>query len=228
MLVPHASAATLEATGVLALVTAVYGAIAAAAQADARRAFGYLFVSQSALVFAGLECDSVEGLTGGLSLWLSTGIAFSALARCLAVLEARRGRLSLDRLNGGYDRMPLLASSFLLTALAAVGLPGTLGFIGHELLVEGAVAQHPRTGFLVVIATAFGGIAVLRIYFSLFCGRRDRGPYLGLRSREVAIVASFSALLLAAGLLPRPVLDSRAAAAQEILAGREAREKLPG
>lgn len=221
LLVPEAAPAVVEATGVLALVTAVYGAAAAMTQSDARRAFGFLFVSQSALVFAGLESGSVEGLTGGLSLWLSSGIAFAALARCLSVLEARRGRLSLDQLNGGYERMPVLATSFLLTALAGVGFPGTLGFVGQELLVDGAVAEHPRTGFLVIVAGAFAGIAVLRIYFSLFCGRTDRGPSLGLRSREVLILASFSALLLATGLAPRPILGSRAAAAAEILAGRE-------
>jgi formate hydrogenlyase subunit 3/multisubunit Na+/H+ antiporter MnhD subunit len=55
--------------------------------------------------------------------------------------------------------MPLLASSFLLTSLAAIGFPGTLGFIGHELLVDGTVAQYPRTGFLVIAATAFGSSA---------------------------------------------------------------------
>jgi NADH-quinone oxidoreductase subunit M len=116
--------------------------------------------------------------------------------------------------------MPVLATSFLLTALAGVGFPGTLGFVGQELLVDGAVAEHPRTGFLVIVAGAFAGIAVLRIYFSLFCGRSDRGPSLGLGSREVLILASFSALLLATGLAPRPILGSRAAAATEILATR--------
>lgn len=222
LLLPHASTALLGVAGLLALGTAVYGAVAAITQRDARRAFGYMFVSQSALVMAGLECVSVEGLTGGLSLWLSSGIAFAALARCLAVLEARRGRLSLDRLNGGYERMPLLASSFLLTSLAAIGFPGTLGFIGHELLVGGTVAQYPRTGFLVVAATAFGGIALIRVYFALFCGRPDHGPHLGSRAREVLLFASFSTLLLAGGLAPQAIVASRAEAAAGILERRAA------
>ncbi len=219
-LVPRASDFLLTAMGLFALATAVYGAVAAMVQRDARRAFGYLFISQSALVLAGLECVSVEGLTGALSLWLSSGIAFAALARCLAVLEARRGRLGLDRFNGGYERMPLLASSFLLTALAAVGFPGTLGFVGHELLVSGTVAQHPRTGFLVVVATAFGGIALLRAYFALFCGRSDPGAIVGLRMRETVLFAFCSLLLLAGGLVPRPIVASREEAAEEILARR--------
>jgi NADH-quinone oxidoreductase subunit M len=222
LLVPRAPTGMLRATGLLALGTAVYAAIAAVTQRDARRAFGYLFVSQSALVMAGLECISVEGLTGGLCLWLSSGLAFAALARCLAVLEARRGRLSLDQLHGGYERMPLLAASFLLTGLAAIGFPGTLGFVGAELLVDGTVAQYPRTGFLVVVATAIAGIALLRAYLALFCGRTDRGAHLRLRTVELVIFVTFSGLLLAGGLAPRLVVSSRARAAQEILAERSA------
>ena len=223
LLVPRAPDGLLTVTGLLALGTGMYGALAAVAQRDARRAFGYLFISQSALVLAGLECVSVEGLTGGLSLWLSSGIAFAALARCLSVLEARRGRLSLDRYNGGYERMPLLASSFLVTALAAVGFPGTIGFIGHDLLVSGTVAQYPRTGFLVVVATSFGALALIRIYFALFCGRLDTGTHLRLRTREVVLFASFSTLLLITGLAPGPILSSRAVAAERILSLRENR-----
>lgn len=220
LLIPHAPGWLLHVAGLLALATAVYGAIAALTQADARRAFGYLFVSQSALVLAGLECVSVEGLTGGLCLWLSSGLAFAALARCLAVLEGRRGRLSLDRFNGGYERMPLLASSFLLTGLAATGFPGTLGFIGAELLVDGTVLRYPRTGFLVVLATAIAGIALLRAYFALFCGRPDRGVALGLRARELLLFLAVACLLLASGLVPGPVVGSRAEAAAQILARR--------
>lgn len=220
LLVPRAPAGLLSATGLLALGTALYGAIAAVAQRNARRAFGYLFISQSALVLAGLECVSVEGLTGGLSLWLSSGVAFAALARCLAVLEARRGRLSLDRYNGGYERMPLLASSFLITALAAVGFPGTLGFIGHDLLVSGTVAQFPRTGFLVVAATCIGAIALIRVYFALFCGRLDSGVQLRLRTREVVLFAGFSGLLLVTGLAPGPILDRCEAVAAKALSQR--------
>lgn len=217
LLVPRAPGWLLTVAGLLALGTALYGALAAVTQRDARRAFGYLFISQSALVLAGLECVSVEGLTGALSLWLSSSIAFAVLARCLAVLEARRGRLSLDRYNGGYERMPMLASSFLITALAAVGFPGTLGFIGHDLLVAGTVAQYPRTGFLVVAATAIGGIALIRIYFALFCGRLDTGTHLSLRTRELVLFAGFSGLLLITGLAPGPILRSCEAAAARIL-----------
>ncbi len=39
--------------------------------------------------------------------------------------------------------MPSLAGFFLLTGLASIGFPGTVGFIAMELLIEGAVEYYP-------------------------------------------------------------------------------------
>ncbi len=168
LIVPRASPEMLRLIAILALGTSVYGAALALVQTSARRACGYLFVSQSALVMAGLDCTSASALAGGLLVWLSAGLAFAGLARCVLVLEARRGRLNLTTYHGGYERMPVLAISFLCMGLACTGFPGTLGFVGQELLVDGAVDTFPVMGFAVVIASALTGLAVLRMYLLAF------------------------------------------------------------
>jgi NADH-quinone oxidoreductase subunit M len=230
LIVPRASPEMLRTIALLALGTAVYGAGLALVQRSARRACGYLFMSQSALVMAGLDCTSVTALAGGLLVWLSAGLGFAGLARCVLVLEARRGRLDLTSYHGGYDRMPLLAISFLAMGLACTGFPGTLGFIGQELLVDGAVDVFPVMGFAVVIASALTGLAVLRMYFSLFCGRSDLMAHpslrLGLRPREAWTFVALVIALIGLGLAPRPLVDSRFDASDEILGVRQ--ERLSG
>ena len=227
LIVPRASPEMLRTIALLALGTAVYGAGLALVQRSARRACGYLFMSQSALVMAGLDCTSVTALAGGLLVWLSAGLGFAGLARCVLVLEARRGRLDLTSYHGGYDRMPLLAISFLAMGLACTGFPGTLGFIGQELLVDGAVDVFPVMGFAVVIASALTGLAVLRMYFSLFCGRSDLLAHpslrLGLRPREAWTFVALVIALIGLGLAPRPLVDSRFDASDEILRVRQER-----
>jgi hypothetical protein len=118
LIVPRATPEMLRVIAILALGTAIYGAALALVQTSARRACGYLFMSQSALVMEGLDCTSAGALAGGLLVWLSAGLAFAGLARCVLVLEARRGRLDLTAYHGGYERMPLLAISFLGMGLA--------------------------------------------------------------------------------------------------------------
>lgn len=221
LIVPRASPEMLRLIAILALATAVYGAALALVQTSARRACGYLFVSQSALVMAGLDCTSVGALAGGLLVWLSAGWAFAGLARCVLVLEARRGRLDLTTYHGGYERMPLLGVGFLAMGLACTGFPGTLGFVGQELLVNGAVEAFPVMGFAVVLASALTGLAVLRMYFSLFCGRPDAlahsGLRFGLKRREAWTFVALVVVLIYFGIAPRPLVDSRVAASEAIL-----------
>ena len=227
LIVPRASPDMLRVIAMLALGTAVYGAALALVQSSARRACGYLFMSQSALVMAGLDCTSASALTGGLLVWLSAGLAFAGLARCVLVLEARRGRLDLTTHHGGYERMPVLAISFLSMGLACTGFPGTLGFVGQELLVGGAVDVFPVMGFAVVIASALTGLAVVRMYFSLFCGRSDAlahsGLRLGLTRREAWTFVALVMALVGFGLAPRPLVDSGFAASDAILHLRHVR-----
>ena len=227
LIVPRASPDMLRVIALLALGTAVYGAALALVQTRARRASGYLFMSQSALVMAGLDCTSVSALAGGLLVWLSAGLGFAGLARCVLVLEARRGRLDLTTYHGGYERMPVLAISFLAMGLACTGFPGTLGFIGQELLVDGAVALFPVMGFAVIIASALTGLAVLRMYFSFFCGRSDVRAHpslrLGLTPREAWTFVALVTALIGFGLAPRPLVDSRLDASAEILRLRQER-----
>jgi NADH-quinone oxidoreductase subunit M len=227
LIVPKASPDLLRVIALLALGTAVYGAALALAQTSARRACGYLFMSQSALVMAGLDCTSVSALAGGLLVWLSAGLAFTGLARCVLVLEARRGRLDLNTYHGGYARMPVLAISFLAMGLACTGFPGTLGFVGQELLVDGAVDTFPVMGFAVVVTSALTGLAVVRMYCALFCGRSDAltaaGLRLGLTRREAWTFVAVVIALVGLGILPRPLVDSRFAAGEDILRQRQLR-----
>src|SRR5262245_46887565 len=227
LIVPHASLGMLRAIAILALTTAVYGAALALVQRSARRACGYLFMSQSALVMAGLDCTSTSALAGGLLVWLSAGLAFAGLARCVLVVEARRGRLDLSTYHGGYERAPVLALSFLTMGLACTGFPGTLGFVGQELLVNGAVEAFPVLGFAVVMASALTGLAVLRMYFSLFCGRRDVVDHSGLRfeltPREAWTFVLLVVALVGSGLAPRALVDSRFLASDHILRLRQSR-----
>jgi NADH-quinone oxidoreductase subunit M len=195
-------------------------------QREARRFFCYLFLSHSSLVLVGLEIATPVGLTGALSLWISVGLALTGFGLTLRSIEARIGRVSLAEFHGLYEHTPALAAFFLITGLASIGFPGTIGFVGVELLVEGAVDVYPLVGLAVVLAAALNGIAVLHAYFRVFTGRRY-SPTISLRSRgpERIAVLILAALILGGGIYPQPSLSSRYHAASEII---EARRHLAG
>jgi NADH-quinone oxidoreductase subunit M len=103
-----------------------------------------------------------------------------------------------------------MAVFFLLTALASIGFPGTIGFVGAELLVEGVVQLTPIIGMLVVLTGALNGIAVLRTYFKLFTGTRHTTSIsLEARVPEKIAVLAMTLLILGGGLWPQPGVASR-------------------
>lgn len=207
---------------VISLITAVYAAGMTLVQKDARRFFAYLFLSNSSLVLVGMEVATPIGLTGALCLWLSVGLSLAGFGLTLRALESRTGRVSLSRYHGLYDHMPTLAAFFLLTGLASIGFPGTIGFVGTELLVEGAVGVFSLGGMLVVLAGALNGIAVMHAYFRLFTGVEHKASIsLYARLPEKVAVLSLSILIIGGGLWPQPGVASRYHAAIEIMARRK-------
>jgi NADH-quinone oxidoreductase subunit M len=226
LLLPVAPGEVLRWMGLLSLATALYAAGMALVQQEARRFFCYIFLSHSALVLVGLDSASPIGLAGGLCVWLSVGLSLAGFGLTLRALEARHGRLSLAAYHGVYEHTPALAVCFLLTGLASVGFPGTFGFLGTELLVDGAVQAYPLVGIAVVIAAALNGIAVLKAYFLLFTGTRHVSTVpLGIGWRERVAVLTLAALILGGGLYPQPGVASRHHAAQELLKGRSPHEQ---
>jgi NADH-quinone oxidoreductase subunit M len=221
LVLPIAPDWVLHAIGVVALFSAIYSAGMALVQREARRFFCYLFMSHSSLVLVGMDTDAAVGLTGGLCVWLSVALALTGFGLTLRALEARHGRISLANFHGLYEYTPLLAVCFLLTGLASVGFPGTFGFLGTEMLVDGAVQAYAYVGVAVVIVAALNGIAVVQAYFLLFTGTRHVSSVpLGIGRREQLAVLTIALLILAGGLFPQPGVASRHEAASAILEAR--------
>jgi NADH-quinone oxidoreductase subunit M len=151
------------------------------------------------------------------------GLALTGFGLTLRSLESRLGRVSLLEHRGMYEHTPTLAAFFLLTGLASVGFPGTFGFIGTELLVDGAVQMNPYVGAAVVLAAALNGIAVLQAYFRIFTGARHVSSIsLQCRPAERVAVLTLALLILGGGLWPQPGIASRYHAAMEIVQFRHA------
>ena len=218
LLAPAAPEPVLAVLAVAAACTAVYAAGMALVQTRARRFLCFLFLSHSALVFAGIALSTALSLTGGLSLWISVMLAMTGLGLTLRSLEARTGRVSLRRYLGFHSQTPMLAAFFLITGLAAVGFPGTIGFFGAEMLVDGAGSVAIPIGVAVVLASALNSISVVRAYAILFLGTRHPGTAnLGCRRSERLAILTLTLLLVGGAVWPQAGIESRFDAARQLL-----------
>lgn len=217
LVLPIASEWQLRVMALLSLFTAAYAAGMSLVQTDPRRMFAYLFLSNSSMVLVGFELATPIGMTGALCLWISAALALTGFGLTIRAVEARIGRVSLREFQGLYEHAPMLGVFFLLTGLASIGFPGTIGFVGAELLVEGVMETLPITGMAIVLAGALNGIAVMQAYFRIFTGKR-RSVTISINTRwqeQVAIV-TLALLIIGGGIYPQPGLMSRRRAVNEI------------
>jgi NADH-quinone oxidoreductase subunit M len=222
LVLPIAPTWAMQSIAILSLATAVYAAGMSLVQKEMRRFFCFLCLSQSSLVLAGLEISNTIGMTGALCVWLSACVSLGGFGLIVRVVEARIGRISLDRFHGLFEQLPLLAALFLLTGLSSIGFPGTLGFVGMELLVEGTAEFYPLVGGLVVFTGALNGIAILRAYFYVFTGTRHMATIsLSPRRRERIAAIVLSLIVIGGGLWPQPMVHSRYHAANALLRLRQ-------
>jgi NADH-quinone oxidoreductase subunit M len=225
LVLPVAPDWVLSGIGLVSLATAAYAAGMAVVQREARRFFAYLFLSHASLVLVGLELHTPVSMTGALALWFSVTLSLGGLGLVLRAVEARSGRLSLDAHHGLYEQSPALAVCFLLTGLASVGFPGTMGFVAAELLVDGAVGANLFVGLVVVTVAAVNGIAVVRAYLRLFTGCRHTSSIsLSITPRERFAALTLAALIFGGGLWPQPGIATRHRAAEGLLADRQTRQ----
>ncbi|MEZ5363710.1 MAG: proton-conducting transporter membrane subunit [Bryobacterales bacterium] len=228
---PEIAGSTLSIVSDLALITAIYAAVVALAERDPRRLIGLLVVSQAAFVLAGLEAATPEGAAGGLIYWMLVTVATTSLAVVYRLIEVRVGRpISGDDFLGLASQFPRLATFFIVSGLALVGLPGTLGFCANELLLHSAMESHPQLGLALPLATALNAFHLYRLFSRLFLGSRGLAlPGVpDARPVERWVLTAGLLFLIGGGLFPAKVLHLRMDAAEAIAQTATAATGLPG
>jgi len=199
--------------GGLGIVTAIYAGLLAIVAARPRRVLGWLWVSEAAFIVSGLLNGGPEGVTGALVHWWVVSIAMALLLGVYRALEARTVAVErpADLLGLGFHA-PRLAVAFVVAILALVGLPGTLGFFAEDLLFHDALEVHPWLGAGLPVAAMLSAIAGLRLFSTLFLGRRGVHVPVIVDARPVErwALAVPMILLMVGGLLPDVVVALRA------------------
>jgi NADH-quinone oxidoreductase subunit M len=202
----------------LGLFTAAWGALLALAQHDLRRFVGALATSQSGSMLAALASANAGGFAGGLVYWMASSLALAGLALVVAMVRARTGTSDVRALGGLAKTMPRATTLFLVLGVSAIGLPGTLSFVGEDLLVHGIIESHPLAVAAQLLATALNGVAFFRIYTEGFVGATRRNGVTVPAGRDLSPRERFAAVavviaLVVFGLFPRDLVHTRERAA---------------
>jgi len=194
----------------LGVVSILFGAAAALAQTNLRRMLGYASLSHVGLVVIGIAMFNLQGIQGAVFQLLNFVIAAGGLFLMTSHLHHRTGTTDIANLGGAAQRMPLLASFFLLFGLAGMGIPGTAGFPAEFLILLSTFREHPGAGLAALIGMVLGAAYFLNLYRRAFFGpmlRPEVEQAEDLLPRERWLALVFAVLLLAFGFFPGLLLD---------------------
>jgi NADH-quinone oxidoreductase subunit M len=152
---------------------------------------------------------------------LSHGLVSGALFLCVGVVYDRLHTHEIARFGGLIERMPTYALVFMVFTLAAVGLPGTSGFVGEFLILLGTFKVSTLESTLVATALFLGPAYMLYLYRRVIFGtitRADLRGMLDLSPREIAVFVPLLFLVLWMGFYPNSFLQPIRASVDHLVA----------
>jgi len=194
---------------VLSVIAIVYGAIICLAQTDLKRLVAYSSVSHMGFVTLGLFALNQHGLEGGILQMLNHGVVTGALFLAIGMVYERTHTREIAAYGGLASTMPIFAGFFLLFTLAAIGLPGTNGFIGEFLILLGGFERLPWTAVVASSGLILGAWYMLWLYQRIFFNEVKEGMngLVELNLREIVILVPMVLLIFWIGLYPNALLS---------------------
>lgn len=212
----------------LGVIGIVYAAVVAAVQPDAKKLVAYTSVAHMGFVVMGVFALTINGLQGGLLVMISHGVSTGALFLLLGMLYERRHTREIRNFGGLARVAPLMATAFVITAFASIGLPGTSGFVGEFLALLGTFERHPVLAGIATSGVIFAAWYMLPMVQTIFFNRLDREENRkveDLSRREIAVLAPLVFLMIALGVYPKPILERMEPSVQAVLERVESRGK---
>jgi NADH-quinone oxidoreductase subunit M len=213
----------------LSAIAVIYTSLVALAQIDMKKLIAYSSIAHMGFVTMGTFAVTSEAVQGAMIQMLSHGLVSAALFLCVGVLYDRLHTHEIMRFGGLIERMPTYAFFFMVFTLAAVGLPGTSGFVGEFLILLGTFKVSTIECTLAATALFLGPAYMLYLYRRVIFGtiaRADLRGILDLNLREKAVFVPLLLLVLWMGFYPgsflRPIQVSVDHLVQQVNAATDA------
>jgi NADH-quinone oxidoreductase subunit M len=207
-MLPQASAMFAPLVLTLGTIGILYASLAALAQTDMKKLIAYLSVAHMGYAVIGLFSGTLQGLEGGLFIMISHAFVSAALFLGAGVVYDRLHTREIARFGGMAVNMPRYATLFMLFILAAVGLPGTSGFVGEFLALQGVAQASSLATLFAVLGVVLGAAPMLVLYRKMFFGSLDKDDVKALpdlTGREVAMFLPLAVLVIGLGVYPAPL-----------------------
>jgi NADH-quinone oxidoreductase subunit M len=208
---------------VLAVLTVVMGAWAAAAQKDLKRVFAYssvnhlgycqlgIFALAVPATSAAMETSQAAALNGVILQMFNHGITAAALFWFIAMLQERSGGIrGIDDFGGLRKPAPVFAGLMGFALFSSLGLPGLNGFVGEFLIFRGVFPLAWVAATVSVLGLLITAAVILTVIQKVFAGPVPErwAAFPDMHGGERMAMAPVIGLMLLIGILPQLIVDN--------------------
>tara|TARA_Y100001970_G_C14205411_1_gene843647 strand:+ start:801 stop:2288 length:1488 start_codon:yes stop_codon:yes gene_type:complete len=196
---------------VLSLIAIIYTSFVALMQEDMKKLIAYSSVAHMGYVTLGIFTITQQGLEGSIIQMISHGLVSAALFLCVGVVYERMHSRLIKTYGGIVSIMPKYAVMLMIFTLAAIGLPGTSGFVGEFLILIGAFQKSILVATIASLGVILGAAYMLWLYRRVIFGKlinNDLLKMLDLNKSEIFILSSLAIPTLFFGFYPEPLLNT--------------------
>ena len=191
----------------LAVIGILYGACLALVQRDFWRLLAFAALSHLSLITLGIYGLTVTGTNGAIYQILNHESIDAALFVLLGALEIRYATSQISSYGGLANRVPRLATIFVIVSLAMIGLPMLSGFVGEFLILSSTFVGVSRGWAIaatlgVILGAAYMLWLVQRLFYGPETILATSKPDDDLRLGESAVLWPLALLMLVMGISP--------------------------
>ena len=193
----------------LSIIAIIYASIVALMQEDMKKMIAYSSVAHMGFITMGIFAMNMQGLQGAIVQMISHGLVSSALFLGVGVVYDRMHTREIADYGGLASKMPKYAAFMMIFTMAAVGLPGTSGFVGEFLSIIGAFQVSKTVAILAAFGVVLGATYMLWLYARVVFGeiKNDKiNSITDVNKIEFLALLAITILVIIIGIYPSSVL----------------------
>jgi NADH-quinone oxidoreductase subunit M len=180
-------------------------------QEDMKKLIAYSSVAHMGFVTLGIFTIQQQGIEGSIIQMISHGLVSAALFLCVGVVYDRMHSRLINTYGGIVTIIPKYAVLFMVFTLAALGLPGTSGFVGEFLILMAAFKDNFLVAVLASLGVIIGAAYMLWLYKRVIFGKlinSELKKMIDLNKSEAFILTCLAIPTLYFGFYPEPLINT--------------------
>jgi NADH-quinone oxidoreductase subunit N len=189
----------------IALLTLIYGNLAALPQANLKRLLAYSSIAHAGYLLIGVVCFDIRAV----AFYLVAYLLMTLLSFAVLIIVAQQTGDEISDFDGLAKRSPFLAFAMLVGMISLAGVPFTAGFLGKFYIFYAAVLQRQIALVVVgVLTVGCGFYYYLKVVRAMYWQSTPNVTKIPLNGLSRLAISGLVIATIWLGVYPQPIFDA--------------------